>query len=112
MLKPRFGSLRSELPAPRLRPKVLRKGSVLQAQRLSFGLDTLSVMRKAPHTTPDQTRTALWLGAAVKATGTLISKRGNLRSARKAPLGSEHGDFSHPLQMTTFTCHFIKFSKF
>jgi hypothetical protein len=112
MLKPRFGSLRSELPAPRLGPKILRKGSVLQAQRLSFGLDTLSVMRKAPHTTPDQTRTALWLGAAVKATGTLISKRGNLRSARKASLGGEHGDFLRQLQLALINCYIINISNY
>jgi hypothetical protein len=95
-----------------LRPEVLLKGSVLLAQCLSFRFDKLTFMSKAPYTIPDQARRALWLGAAVKATGNLISKRGNLRSARKAPLGSEHGDFLHQFQLAFFTCRFINVSKF
>jgi len=95
-----------------LRPKVLLKRSVLQAQRLSFRFDKLTFMRKAPYTIPEKARRALWLGAAVKATGYLISKRGNLRSARKAPLGSEHGDFLHQFQLALFNCHFINISNY
>jgi len=95
-----------------LRPKVLLKRSVLLAQCLSFALVKLTFMSKAPYEIPDQARTALWLGAAVKATGYLISKRGNLRSARKAPLGSEHGDFLHQFQLALFNCHFIIISNY
>jgi hypothetical protein len=95
-----------------LRPEVLLKGSVLQAQCLSFRIDKLTFMSKARYTIPEQARRALWLGAAVKATGNLISKRGNLRSACKASLDSAHCDFCHQFQMTFLNCHFINISNF
>jgi hypothetical protein len=69
-------------------------------------------MSKAPHTIPAQARIALWLGAAVKATGNLVSKRGNLRSARKASLGGEHGDFLRQLQLALLNCYIINISNY
>lgn len=93
MSVPRPGSLISELPAPRLRPKVLLKGSVLQAQSLSFALDKLAVMSKVAHTTNAHAIKELWLKASVKPLRERIYTKSRLFSAR------------HSFQFAFSNCH-------
>lgn len=93
MSLPRPGSLISELPAPSLRPEVLLKGSVLQAQSLSFALDKLTVMSKVARTTSAHAIKELWLKAAVKRLGQRIYTKGRLFSAR------------HSFQFAFSNCH-------
>lgn len=91
MSVPMPGSLISELPAPRLRPKVLFKGSVLQAQCLSFALDKLTVMSKVAHTISAQAHKGQWLLAAAKALGDFPSTKGHFFSACIGSLDRDRG---------------------
>lgn len=91
MSVPRPWSLISELPAPRLRPEVLLKGSVLQAQCLSFALDKLTVMSKVAHTISAQAHKGQWLLAAAKALGDFPSTKGHFFSACIGSLDRDRG---------------------